>query len=322
MGLAITPLRHVSKRSFTGEIMAARPLVSVFNEQGETAGQVTLPAVFKAPIRPDVVNFVHSNMAKNSRQPYAVHKHAGHQTSAESWGTGRAVARIPRVRGGGTHRSGQGAFGNMCRGGRMFAPTKTWRKWHSAVNQKQRRYATCSALAATSLPALLMARGHKVENVPEVPVVVSNAVESLTKTKAAVELLKRLNAYDDVEKCQESKQIRSGKGKMRNRRYTMRRGPLVVYSEDHGIKQAFRNLPGVDLISVDRLNLLKLAPGAHLGRFCIWSEGAFQKLDSIYGTSKKPSSTTGFKLPLAKMSNADLPRLINSDEVQTVLKRE
>lgn len=37
----------------------------------------------------------------------------GHQTSAESWGTGRAVARIPRVRGGGTHRSGQGAFGNV-----------------------------------------------------------------------------------------------------------------------------------------------------------------------------------------------------------------
>ena len=34
-------------------------------------------------------------------------------------GTGRAVARIPRVRGGGTHRSGQGAFGNMCRGGRL-----------------------------------------------------------------------------------------------------------------------------------------------------------------------------------------------------------
>lgn len=38
---------------------------------------------------------------------------SGHQTSAESWGTGRAVARIPRVRGGGTHRSGQGAFGNV-----------------------------------------------------------------------------------------------------------------------------------------------------------------------------------------------------------------
>lgn len=77
------------------------------------ATQVTMPAVFKAPIRQDIVNFVHTNMAKNKRQPYAVSRKAGHQTSAESWGTGRAVARIPRVRGGGTHRSGQGAFGNV-----------------------------------------------------------------------------------------------------------------------------------------------------------------------------------------------------------------
>jgi len=303
--------------------MAARPLVSVYNEQGEASGQITLPAVFKAPIRPDIVGFVHSNMAKNSRQPYAVHKHAGHQTSAESWGTGRAVARIPRVRGGGTHRSGQGAFGNMCRGGRMFAPTKTWRRWHRPINQKQRRYAVCSALAASAIPALLMARGHRVDGIPEVPVVCTNAIESLTKTKAAVSLLKRLNAYEDVEKCQNSKKIRAGKGKMRNRRYTMRRGPLVIYNEDHGIKQAFRNLPGVELLSVDRLNLLKLAPGSHLGRFCIWSQGAFQKLDSVYGTLRKPSTMkTNFKLPRAKMTNADLPRLINSDEVQQIVRKE
>lgn len=53
-----------------------------------------------------------------------MYRRAGHQTAAESWGTGRAVSRIPRVPGGGTHRAGQGAFGNMCRGGRMFAPTK------------------------------------------------------------------------------------------------------------------------------------------------------------------------------------------------------
>merc|ERR1712121_40722 len=314
--------RQRGERQESESKMAARPLISVHSEKGEvTSTNVTLPAVFKAPIRPDIVNVVHFQMLKNTRQPYAVSKRAGHQTSAESWGTGRAVARIPRVRGGGTHRSGQGAFGNMCRGGRMFAPTKTWRRWHRPINQKQRRYAVCSALAASAIPSLLMARGHKVEGIPEVPVVCTNSIESLTKTKAAVALLKALNAYEDVEKCQQSKQIRSGKGKMRNRRYVMRRGPLVIYNEDHGIKQAFRNLPGVDLVSVDRLNLLKLAPGAHLGRFCIWSEGAFQKLDSIYGTSKKPSATTGFRLPLAKMNNADLPRLINSDEVQTVLKR-
>ena len=83
----------------------------------------------------------------------------GHQTSAESWGTGRAVARIPRVRGGGTHRSGQAAYGNMCRGGRMFAPTKTWRRWHRKINVNQKRYALCSAIAASGIPSLVMSKG-------------------------------------------------------------------------------------------------------------------------------------------------------------------
>jgi len=63
------------------------------------------------------------------------------------------------VSGGGTNRSGQGAFGNMCRGGRMFAPTKTWRRWHRHINVNQRRYALCSALAASAVPALIMAKG-------------------------------------------------------------------------------------------------------------------------------------------------------------------
>jgi large subunit ribosomal protein L4e len=127
--------------------------------------QTTLPAVFTAPIRPDIVRSIHTNMAKNKRQAYAVSDKAGHQTSAESWGTGRAVARIPRVGGGGTHRSGQGAFGNMCRGGHMFNPNKVWRRWHRKINLNQKRYAVASALAASALPSLVMARGHRIEQV-------------------------------------------------------------------------------------------------------------------------------------------------------------
>lgn len=41
--------------------MAARPLVTVQGADGEPAGQVTLPAVFSAPIRPDVVLQVLTN---------------------------------------------------------------------------------------------------------------------------------------------------------------------------------------------------------------------------------------------------------------------
>ena len=96
---------------------ALRQSVSVYNaDNGESGATLAMPSVFASPIRSDVVNFVHTNMAKNKRQAHAVMFQAGHLCSAESWGTGRAVARIPRCQGGGTSRSGQGAFGNMCRG--------------------------------------------------------------------------------------------------------------------------------------------------------------------------------------------------------------
>ncbi|CAG8527927.1 11150_t:CDS:2 [Ambispora leptoticha] len=299
-----------------------RPPITIYSHEGnKTEIKHPLPAVFSAPIRPDIVNAVHTSVAKNKRQPYAVSKKAGHQTSAESWGTGRAVARIPRVSGGGTHRAGQGAFGNMCRGGRMFAPTKIWRKWHVKTNLNQKRYATASALAASSVPPLVLARGHRIEEIAEVPLVVANDIESLTKTKNAVTLLKAVNAYRDVVKVSNSRKLRAGKGKMRNRRHRQRRGPLIVFNEDHGVVKAFRNIPGVELVNVRHLNLLLLAPGGHLGRFIIWSHGAFALLDELYGTYQKPASLKkDYRLPSHIISNSDVTRIINSSQIQSVLR--
>lgn len=302
----------------------ARPLVSVFSADGESAtpvAETTLPAVFSAPIRPDLVRFVHTSMAKNKRQPYAVNTVAGHQTSAESWGTGRAVSRIPRVAGGGTQRSGQGAFGNMCRGGRMFAPTRVWRKWNRKINLNQRRYAVASALAASAIPPLVMARGHQISQVPEMPLVLGGEFQSTKKTSKVMSILAKIGATEDVEKVKNSKQLRAGKGKMRNRRYTMRRGPLIIYDEADGIQFGARNIPGVELVQVERLNLLQLAPGGHMGRFCIWTEAAFKKLDSVFGNGVEASEQKkGYVLPKSQMTNADLDRIINSDEVQSVLR--
>merc|ERR1711957_1148545 len=68
-------------------------------------------------------------------------------------------------------------------------------------------------------------------------------------------------------------------------------------------------------------NLLKLAPGASFGRFIIWTESAFNKLNEIYGTAKGGSPVKkGYFLPRAAMENADVARIINSDEVQSVLR--
>jgi len=301
----------------------ARPSVNIYNEKSEPIGAViTMPGVFKAPIRPDIVNSVHDRMRKNSRQSNAVYRYAGHETSAESWGTGRAVARIPRVHGGGTNRSGQGAFGNMCRGGHMCHPKKVFRRWHRKINISERRVALCSAIAASGIPALVMARGHNLGRVPEIPLVLSSDVEGIKKTKQAVSWLKNLKAYSDIQKVKNSRHLRPGIGKMRNRRYIKKRGPIIIYDSDKGLTKAFRNIEGITLINVKALNLLKLAPGGHVGRFTIWTENAFRKLDAIYGTPTKPSSEKhNFELPRPKMTNTDLQSLLQSSEIQAAVRR-
>merc|ERR1719154_417043 len=104
-------------------------------------------------------------------------------------------------------------------------------------------------------------------------------------------------------------------------RTVMKRGPLVVYDQDQGLTKAFRNIPGVDTIQVDNLNLLKLAPGGHVGRFCIWTEAAFKKLDGLYGTWRKASSAKpGWNLPQPKMANTDLSALLKSEAIRKVLR--
>ena len=203
----------------------------------------------------------------------------------------------------------------------MFCPTKIWRQWHRKISVNQRRYAVTSALAATAVPALVMARGHRIDNVPEFPLVLSDALNSVKKTKDAKAILERVGAYDDVQKAKDSRKIRCGAGKSRNRRYVARRGPLVIYDVSEGIDKGFRNLPGVEVALVDNLSLLDLAPGGHLGRFCIWTKGAFEKLDSLFGTYEEGAKLkSGFNLPRSFMTNADLARIINSDEVQSVVK--
>ncbi|RNC33623.1 putative 60S ribosomal protein L4 [Trypanosoma cruzi] len=301
--------------------MTARPSVSVYSaSEDKVVGICPLPAVFTAPIRHDIVQFVHTNMAKNSRQAYAVNRLSGMNHSAESWGTGRAVARIPRIGGGGTSTSGAGAFGNMCRGGRMFAPTKIFRRWHRKINLHQKRFAVVSALAASSVPALVMSRGHKIENVAEVPLVVEDAVQGYEKTKEAMAFLKAIGAVDDVNRVNDSREIRAGRGKMRNRRYVARRGPMLVMPDNKGTR-AFRNIFGLDLANVNALNLLHLAPGGHVGRFVIWTKGAFEKLDSIFGTFTKASMVKkGFMLPAPMLTNTDVTRIMQSEEVRRVLK--
>merc|ERR1712048_1254029 len=140
-------------------------------------------------------------------------------------------------------------------------------------------------------------------------------------TKEAYIFLNKIKAWTDIEQVYKSKRFRAGKGKMRDRKRIMKRGPLVIYDQDQGVTKAFRNIPGVDVIQVDNLNLLKLAPGGHVGRFCIWTESAFKKLDGLYGTWKKASTAkAGWNLPQPKMANTDPSALLKSEAIRKVLR--
>jgi large subunit ribosomal protein L4e len=300
----------------------ARPVITVYKaDDASSKNQVPMPDVFQAPLRADQVDFVHKLMLKNTRQAYAVSENAGYQTAAESWGTGRAVARIPRVPGGGTHRAGQGAFGNMCRGGSMFCPTKIWRRWHRKINITQKRHAVSATLASSAVGPLVMARGHRIEDVPELPLVVDDSLEKMTKTKDVYNLCKRFGLKADLDRVLANRKIRAGKGKARGKKYKTPRGPLIVYNSDDGIVKAAKNIPGLDVVNVNSPNLLKLAPGGKLGRMCIWTESAIAACEDNFGTmTNAAKNKKGYHIGRPVMTNCDLSKIINSEEIQAVLR--
>ena len=116
-----------------------------------------------------------------------------------------------------------------------------------------------------------MFKGHRIEEVPELPLVVEDKVEGYKKTKEAVLLLKKLKAWNDIKKVCVSQRMRAGKGKMRNRRRIQRRGPCIIYNEDNGIIRAFGNIPGITLLNVSKLNIFETCSW--------WSCGTFLHLD-------------------------------------------
>lgn len=135
-------------------------------------------------------------------------------------------------------------------------------------------------------------------------------------------LLERFGLKDELDKVKDTKRVRAGQGKYRNNRYRTRKGPLIVFSnEDRLIQRSSRNVPGVETCHVDRLNLLQLAPGGHMGRLIVWTKPAFERLNYIFGTATTPGQgKKGYVLERPILANANVARLINSNEVQSVVR--
>ncbi len=251
--------------------------VSVFNAENEKVDEVELPKIFETPYRPDVIKRAAIAQQSHGFQPQGRDPMAGKRTTAESWGVGRGLSRVPRLR-----DSRRAAFGVSTVGGHQAFPPRSEKVIRKDINKKERRLAIRSGIAATANREIVAGRGHIVDSVGQLPLIVDDDIQSLSRTREVKELFEKLGVWSDVERA-DRKKIRAGRGKTRGRKRKVGKGPLIVISEDLGIVKAASNLPGVEVVRVEDLNAELLAPGAHPGRLAIWTKSAFNSLDEVWG---------------------------------------
>lgn len=262
--------------------MPTQKTTKIFDLQGKPVGKTIIPDVFETPLRPDVIKRAVLAIQSSRIQPQGRDPMAGKKTSAESRGTGMGIARIPRVKGGG----GRAALAPSTVGGRQPHPPRSEKKIVKRISKKEAHLALRSAIAATASKEKVASRGHAIEDVPQIPLIITGSIEELTKTKEVEEALTNLGVLSDINRVKASRKIRAGKGKRRGRKIKQAVGPLIVVAENKGVVKAASNIPGVDVAIVNNLNAEMLAPGTHPGRLTLWSNGAIEQLDIIYGGGK------------------------------------
>ena len=261
---------------------------NVFSVSGEKLHAIKLPAVFNEPYHPELIKRAALSAISARFQPKGTYPDAGREVVTE-YRSLRSLpamertmnvdkARKPRTK----HRRGLLAVDVAAIpgvvGGPKSHPPKALKTLHERINEKERKLAIKSAIAASCNRKLVTEHGHKIPEALEFPIIVESAVEKLKKTKEVCKMLKALKLWNDVERAKEKK-TRAGKGKRRGRKYERRKSALIVVSgSKDGIYMAARNIAGIDVIELRNLNAEALAPGAKAGRLVIWSENAIREL--------------------------------------------
>ncbi|MEM5773222.1 MAG: 50S ribosomal protein L4 [Candidatus Aenigmatarchaeota archaeon] len=251
---------------------------SVFDLQGNIVEKIDLPEVFKEPLREDLIRRAFLTIQANKRQPYGTDVMAGKRTSAHYHGyrrhrwtmMSREMARMPRSHGKiPLQQMFRARFVPQAVKGREAHPPKVEKVWEQKINEKERKKAIKSAIAATAMKEVVLKRGHKAEEVKELPIVVEDKIQELKKSKELLEFLKKIGLEKELERIKEKK--------IKRKKYKKKVGPLIVVAEDKGISKAAKNL-GLDVCLVQNLNAELLAPGAMPGRLVIWTKAAIEKL--------------------------------------------
>jgi large subunit ribosomal protein L4e len=245
-----------------------------------------LPPIFETPLRKDVIKRAVLAQQSARYQRQGVDPMAGKRTTAESWGVGHGRARVPRRKGSGYQSASHGAFAPSTVGGRRTHPPEAVKNPVEQINKKERRLAIRSAVAATANSALVSARGHVFDAI-DFPLVAVDEVQELQSTEEVKEVLENLGVWSDVIRVKNGIKFRGGAPRRRGRKYRKPVGPLIVISEDKGIRKAARNLPGVKVLYVSKLNAEALAPGTQPGRLTVWTKSAINVLaNGLFGSGQ------------------------------------
>ncbi|MFB6159908.1 MAG: 50S ribosomal protein L4 [Haloferacaceae archaeon] len=236
---------------------------------GDSAGEVDLPAAFDAEYRPDLIRAAVIAAQANRKQQYGSDPNAGLRTPAESPGSGRGMAHVPR-------QDGQARRVPQAVSGRRAHPPKAEKDQGKDINDQERKLATRSALAATADPEVVRERGHEFDDGVELPLVLADEFEDLHKTREVVEVLEALGVHADVERADDGRTVKSGRGKARGRKY--REPASILFVTGGEPSRAARNLAGADVTTGREVNVEDLAPGTHPGRLTVYTENGLAEV--------------------------------------------
>ena len=259
--------------------------VKIIDINKKEKGTVDLPAQFNEIIKPSVIKKVFLAIQNNKRQKYGANPEAGKRYSAKlskrrrayrgSYGIG--ISRVPRkiMSRRGTRMNWVGALVPGTVGGRRAHPPKSEKNWDEKINKKENRLAIRSAISATIIEEYVKERGHRIPRT--YPFIIDNKIETIDKTKKAVEILKNIELNEELQRVSKKK-TKSGKGKLRGRRKKDKIGPLIVVSKDCPLIKSVKNIPGIEISIINQLNVELLAPGAQQGRLTIFTEESIKRL--------------------------------------------
>ena len=262
--------------------------ITAYTTTGTKDGEVELPLVFSTPFRRELIHKAFTNLTSHKFQPQGRHPTAGQDVVADSNDppTGQGVSRVARMRGGGGGRQGQGGEVASTRGGRQAHPPIVEKVIYKKLNKKENKLALCSAIAATASKELVKSRGHKVEGIESFPIIVSDDIESISKTSEITKVLDSLNLSPDIKRLL-SRKVRSGQSRLRGRIKKVGKSVLFVTVNSSNLRKAIGALPGVEAKNVKDLSVLDLAPGSDPIRLTVYTKSAIKEIGKIKSTHLK-----------------------------------